>query len=226
MDSRVLVTHFRRFPEFHALSDEELCFLAEKAQFRTIPKTELIYRSEEPANKIYLLLNGCVKVGIYAPDGREIIKNIQYPLTIFGEQAITGEKKRTEFAAAMNHKVELCMVKAEDIRALLHANSGLADAMMKNLGDRLRRAERQWESIILKDVRARIVDFIKENADEHGRPVGYETLVKHGLTQKDIANLVGASRQTVTAILNELRKSNLIYFNRNSFLIRDLNKLN
>lgn len=139
MDSRVLVTHFRRFPEFHALSDEELCFLAEKAQFRTIPKTELIYRSEEPANKIYLLLNGCVKVGIYAPDGREIIKNIQYPLTIFGEQAITGEKKRTEFAAAMNHKVELCMVKAEDIRALLHANSGLADAMMKNLGDRLRR---------------------------------------------------------------------------------------
>jgi len=46
------------------------------------------------------------------------------------------------------------------------------------------------------------------------------------LTQQDIANLVGASRQTVTAVLNELKKSNLIYFNRNTILIRDMDKLN
>lgn len=226
MDTQALITFFCRFPELASLSEEEFRFLAKKSYFKTIPKNELIYRPEQSATHVFLLLNGCVKVGIYASDGREIIKSIQYPLTIFGEQAIAGEKKRIEFAAAMNRDVELCIVRSEDMRALLHANNRLADAMLKTISARLRKAERQWESLILKDVRARIVDFIKENADEHGRPVGYETLVKHGLTQKDIANLVGASRQTVTSILNELRKSNLIYFNRNSFLIRDLNKLN
>jgi CRP-like cAMP-binding protein len=90
----------------------------------------------------------------------------------------------------------------------------------------LRRAEKQCESLILKDVRTRIVEFLKENADSRGRQVGLETMIKHSLTQQDIANLVGASRQTVAAILNELRKSNLIHFNRNTILIRDLEKLN
>jgi hypothetical protein len=77
-----------------------------------------------------------------------------------------------------------------------------------------------------KDELQEIVEFLKETAGERGRQVGFETLLKHGLTQQDIANLVGASRQTVTAILNELKKSNLIHFNRNSILIRDMDKLN
>jgi CRP-like cAMP-binding protein len=55
--------------------------------------------------------------------------------------------------------------------------------------------------------------------------VGYEMLVKHSLTQQDIANLTGTSRQTVTSVLNDLRKSDLIYFNRKSILIRDMTRL-
>ena len=126
----------------------------------------------------------------------------------------------------MSRDVDYFMVRAEDFRTLMQRNFQLSQAMILFLGDRLRRAERHWESLILKDVRTRIVDFLKEAAGERGRQVGYETLLKHGLTQQDIANLVGASRQTVTAILNELKKSNLIHFNRNSILIRDMDKLN
>ena len=117
-------------------------------------------------------------------------------------------------------------MRVEDFKRLLQQNFSLAQDVMLYLGERLRKAEHQWESLILKDVRTRIVEFLKESADKRGRQVGFETLVKHGLTQQDIANLVGASRQTVTAILNELRKSNLIHFNRNSILIRDMDKLN
>ena len=81
------------------------------------------------------------------------------------------------------------------------------------------------ESLIFKDARARIIDFLKETAIKRGRQVGYEHFFKHSLTQQDIANITDTSRQTVTLVLNDLRKSNLIYFNRNSFLIRDMNKL-
>jgi CRP-like cAMP-binding protein len=87
------------------------------------------------------------------------------------------------------------------------------------------RVEDRLSSLVLKDARERIIEFLVDTAGREGRKVGYETLVKHQLTQQEIANLTGTSRQTVTSVLNDLRKSNLIYFNRNSILIRDLQNL-
>lgn len=217
---------FQNFPLLASLSEPELQRLTSMAERKTAPRHTLIYLADEPSEYICLLANGSVKIGIYSPDGREIIKSIQHPFTVFGELGLTGEHRRSEFAAAMSRDVDYFLIKVDDFKHLMQQNFRLSQAVMLYLGDRLRRAERHWESLILKDVRSRIVEFLKESAGERGRQVGFETLVKHGLTQQDIANLVGASRQTVTAILNELRKSNLIHFNRNTILIRDMDKLN
>lgn len=216
----------QRYPLLSSLSPAELSQLAQMAEVRTAHKHGFIYLADEPSDYLCLLVQGTIKIGIYSPDGREIIKSILHPYTIFGELGLTGECRRSEFACAMNQEVKYCVVRMEDFRRIIQQNFELAQSIMLFLGERLRKAERQWESLILKDVRTRIVEFLKESAGARGRQVGYETLVKHGLTQQDIANLVGASRQTVTAILNELRKSNLIHFNRNSILIRDMDKLN
>ncbi len=226
MDAPTLLNTLQRFPLLSSLTPAEMQRFASLGELKTTQKHNFIYLADEPSEYLCLLVNGAVKIGIFSPDGREIIKNIQHPYTVFGELGITGEQQRAEFASAMNQDVTYFRVKVSDFRQLMHENFQLAQAVMLYLGDRLRKAERQWESLILKDVRTRIVEFLKESAGERGRQVGFETLVKHGLTQQDIANLVGASRQTVTAILNELRKSNLIHFNRNSILIRDMEKLN
>jgi CRP-like cAMP-binding protein len=93
------------------------------------------------------------------------------------------------------------------------------------IGNRLSNTERRLESLVFKDARSRIIDFLRSNAETRGRKVGYETFFKHNLTQQDIANFTGTSRQTVTSVLNDLRKSNLIYFNRTGILIRDMSKL-
>jgi CRP/FNR family cyclic AMP-dependent transcriptional regulator len=226
MNNLDLYNAFRAFPLFASLSQEDIRLLIQMSEYKTIPKHSFIYLADEPSDYICLLISGAVKIGIFSPDGREIIKSIQHPQSMFGELGLTGEPRRAEFAASMNREVEYFQVKVQDFKMLLQQNFKLAQAVMLYLGDRLRKAERQWESLILKDVRTRIVEFLKESAGERGRQVGFETLVKHGLTQQDIANLVGASRQTVTAILNELKKSNLIHFNRNTILIRDMEKLN
>ncbi|MBK8969781.1 MAG: Crp/Fnr family transcriptional regulator [Lewinellaceae bacterium] len=221
-----LLSVLPRFPILSSLSPAELQDLVKVTEVHTAYKHGFIYLADEPSDYLCLLVQGTIKIGIYSPDGREIIKSIQHPYTMFGELGITGEGRRAEFACAMNQEVKYCLVRVEDFKRLLQQNFSLAQDVMLYLGERLRKAEHQWESLILKDVRTRIVEFLKESADKRGRQVGFETLVKHGLTQQDIANLVGASRQTVTAILNELRKSNLIHFNRNSILIRDMDKLN
>jgi CRP/FNR family cyclic AMP-dependent transcriptional regulator len=79
--------------------------------------------------------------------------------------------------------------------------------------------------LIFKDARSRIVSFLHEVVAERGRRVGYEMLLKHSLTHQDIANITCTSRQTVTLVLNELRKENLIYFNRGRILVRDMETL-
>jgi len=226
MNGHDVVAIFQKFPLFANLLPEDVQRLAHMAEPKTASHHSFIYLADEPSDYVYLQYSGAVKIGIYSADGREIIKSIQHPYTVFGELGLTGEPCRTEFACAMNLDVDYFAIRADDFRYLMQQNYRLAQSMLLYMGERLRRAERHWESLILKDVRTRVVEFLKESAGARGRQVGYETLVKHGLTQQDIANLVGASRQTVTAILNELRKSNLIHFNRNTILIRDLEKLN
>ena len=97
--------------------------------------------------------------------------------------------------------------------------------LLHRIGDRLRKAESRLEGLIFKDARQRIIDFLKDTALQQGRKVGFEMTFKHCLTQQDIANITGTSRQTVTSVLNELRKENLIYFNRRNFLIRNFEAL-
>jgi CRP/FNR family transcriptional regulator, cyclic AMP receptor protein len=226
IEQSTILRHLREFPLLRSLSETDFEQLSRVSELLEVGKYHFLYLADEPSAHVYLLVRGNVKTGIHILDGRELVKSIMHPTQIFGELGLSGEPKRAEFASSMNGDCTIVKIKTDDFRRVAATNYQLSQALMIEMGTRLRRAERQWESLILKDVRTRIVDFIKESAEIRGRQVGYETLFKHSLTQQDIASLVGASRQTVTAVLNDLRKSNLIYFNRHSILIRDLSKLN
>ncbi|MBK8555285.1 MAG: Crp/Fnr family transcriptional regulator [Lewinellaceae bacterium] len=218
--------YLAHFDMFASLQTDALESISAASEMMRAPRNGYIFLADEPSNFLFLLLKGSVKIGMYAPDGREVIKCIQHPNSIFGEFGLTGEQFRSDFACAMNQEVWYLRIPVDTFQSVMCQNHELTRAVLQHLGERLRRAERQCESLILKDVRTRIVEFLKENADEYGRKVGFDMMIKHGLTQQDIANLVGASRQTVAAILNDLRKSNLIHFNRHTILIRDMDKLN
>jgi CRP-like cAMP-binding protein len=125
----------------------------------------------------------------------------------------------------MQDEVQLLRIPTESFRKLMRKHPNLALDIVDWLGTRLRRAESRLEALMFKDARERIIDFLKDSAENQGKKIGFELLIKHSMTQQDIANYTGTSRQTVTSVLNELRKSNLIYFNRRSILIRDLERL-
>lgn len=223
LSSRAYLAHF---PMFSALSTLEMDRLVFATELVKTSREAFIYLADEPSDFIAFLVKGSAKISVFTEDGRELIKSVLHPNSIFGELGLAGEATRSDFASSMHQEVWYLKVPLEVFKGLMQQNTELTAAMIRHLGDRLRRAEKQCESLILKDVRTRIVEFLKENADTRGRQVGLEMMIKHGLTQQDIANLVGASRQTVAAILNELRKSNLIHFNRHTILIRDMDKLN
>ena len=202
-----------------------LNLLAEHAEIMDYKRREVIYERGECTTELYLLLEGSVKQGIHHDDGREIITQILKSPDLFGESGIVNRKRRSQFATAMGGGARCVVVPVAIFKEVMRQDQALTWRVFEKIGQELHRAENRLEALIFKDARTRIIDFLKDSADRHGVPIGLETLVRHSLTQQDIANITGTSRQTVTSVLNELRKDNLIYFDRRRILIRDCAKL-
>ncbi len=191
---------------------------------KSIKKGEYIYMPEEHADKIYFVSEGRVKIGAYSESGKEITKSILTQGEVFGELSLIGEEKRKDFAIAME-ETALCIMSVEQMKGMMQTHSSLSLFMMKIMGSRVLEMENRLESLVFKDSRTRIVEFLEELAQKKGQRVGYEMLVRKFLTHQEIANLTATSRQTVTTVLNELRNKNILTFNRQRLLIRDMELL-
>ncbi len=192
---------------------------------RTFEKKQYIYYPQEPSKAVYYLKEGRVKIGTYSNDGKEVIKSIIYPGQLFGELGLIGEEQRSDFAKSLNEPIRVVVININDMRVLMNEDMRLNLKVMTQIGNRLRKVERRLESLIFKSARARIVDLLKDMAIERGLKVGYEVLLRHFFSHREIAAMTGTSRQTVTKVLSELKRSNLIHTDRKNILIRDLTKL-
>lgn len=198
--------------------------MADNHEFVTYKRAQFIYMPDDSATHIYMIVKGRVKIGHYLDSGEEVISAILTNGEIFGELALAGEDKRKDFAQASDETV-ICPLTINDLQALMYENRELSFKILKLIGLRIMKLERKLELLVFKDARTRIVEFLKDTAAWKGKKVGYETLIPTQLTHKDIACLTGTSRQTVTTILNDLKESNLINFDRKRILIRDLETL-
>lgn len=211
----------RNIPLFNILNDAEKDLFLKASTVVEVPKFNYLYLEGDNSRKIYFLLNGMVKISTKSNQGREAIKAILHDQEIFGEQDLTGQSTRKEFAMAMLGGAKVLELDVVCLKNLMQRNHLVCQKVVKFLGDKLRSVEQRLEAQIFLNAKDRIIDFIRESACKRGKKVGYDHLLKRSLTQQEIANYTGTSRQTVTEVFNELKKSNLIYFNRNKILIRE-----
>lgn len=207
------------------LTPSEVDYLSQRVECIQFGKKEFIYDHGDESDYIYLLSKGSVKLGNFLDEGKELIKYIVQPGEVFGEKALINNHVREEFAVSVRENVQIWKIQTTDIQKLILQNGPLGIYFTSVIQDRLNNMERRLGSFIAKNARSRIVDFIKFNAETRGKQIGYEILINHKLTHQDIANITGTSRQTVTSVLNELKRLNLIYFNGMGILVRDLAKL-
>jgi len=210
---------------FTDLEDSILEEITENIKIKKYRKNRYIYQLGDPSNELHFLMEGNLKIGTNSRSGKEVIKAVIYPEAMFGEMALFGEKQRENFAYCLENDTIIYEIDADRFRAIMYKNPELASNIIGILGKKLHFAEKRIESLVFKDARERIIDFLLDNAKNFGKQIGYEMLFKHSLTQQDIANFTGTSRQTVTSVLNDLKKSNQIYFKRKSILIRDMTTL-
>jgi CRP/FNR family cyclic AMP-dependent transcriptional regulator len=197
----------------------------ENHQFKNYRKGEFIYFSDDPANSIYLVTEGKVKLLYYTEEGDEVVKSVLARGEVFGELALLGEDTRQDCAQVVTDKTTVCRLTLDQMQQLMKDDVSFALKIFKLIGVRINKLERKIDSLVFKDVRTRIIEFIREYVTEKGESNGPEYKADHTLTHKDIANLVGTTRQTVTTLLNELRNEGKIDFSRRTIYVADINSL-
>ncbi len=201
--------YFESVNLYNVLCPHKVKTMSDNHSFTEFKKEDYIYFPNEQSTHIYMVVSGRVKIGHYLEDGKEVVTAILSTGEIFGELALAGEDVRKDFAQAMD-TVSICPLSIEDLKELMKENKELSFKILKLVGLRLMKLERKLELLVFKDARTRIIEFLKDSAEWKGKKVGFETMIPTKLTHKDIASLTGTSRQTVTTILNELKRKILL----------------
>lgn len=193
----------------------------EKQPKRHFKKGEFIYFSDDDADQVFFIHEGAIKIASYTPDGNELIKAILHPGEIFGELAVYGEARRNDYAQAIED-TEICSLDRQQVVSLMRDIKGFMAFLNRMMGRRFIYTQQRLESLLFKDVRTRVAEYILEQADKNGKVLADGAItLRNYLTHQEIASYTGTSRQTVTTVLNQFREVRFIDFDRKRIIIRN-----
>lgn len=204
---------FKRCPLFDRLTPAESQRLEANSRFRSFAQKEAVYLPGEPGSTVLLLARGRIKIKAVTPDGRESILAFIHEGELFGELAIIDGAARTEFAEAVVPSQVLAVLR-DDIVWLMSRRADVAMHVTKLLGFRLRRIENRLRNILFRSNRERVIALLLELMETHGEPRSDGCEIGMRLTHQDLANLIGATRESVTVTLGQLRHEGLIDIHR------------
>ncbi len=206
-------------PLFSGLRASEIQKFADLTRERAYPKGSVILFQDDPGDSLFVLRAGRVKVVLISEDGREVILGVLEPGAHFGELALIDDQPRSAHVIAMED-AQLLILRREDFRRRVEANPTVAWALLTELSRRLRRADLKIGGLVLLDVPGRIARLLIDLVDEAGN----ETIEK-ALTHQTIAQMIGASRETVSRAMKEFQDAGLISVARRRITIADRDAL-
>lgn len=178
---------------------------------KTYARGEAIYRPGEPADRVWIVENGRVKIVRTHASGSDTIVGIRVAGDIFGERsAIEAGAKRTSSAIAIE-PATIASIAAAAMAALLEKDADLAWAFTRGVARRLAETERELAELAGKSVAGRLVDTLGRLASAYGVEEENGTVrIGINLTHRDLADLIGTSRETLTKELSVLSDVGLV----------------
>lgn len=209
---------------FSALDPEGAAALLSSLQEMRVAKGQELFREGEPGDHLYLILEGKVKLGHGSPDGRESLMAILGPGEMFGELSLFDPGLRTSTATALTDATVLGLGN-EQLMPLLEGRPEVAAALLQALARRLRRTNEAMADLVFSDVPGRVAKALMELGEKFGQLTPDGLLVTHDMTQEELAQLVGASRETVNKALAEFGHRGWIKLESRQVLITDVDRL-
>ena len=183
-------------------------------------RRRFIYQMGETADSLYLIARGRVKLCcIEECSGREAVIDILSAGALFGESALFGENVRDKSAVAFENTRCLRIPVGDFQEGIMH-HRGLYDYIFRLVGQRLTRAERRLADFALDAIPARLEKLLAELSQRYGRRADGGVLIDLALPHREIASIVGSTRESVTVRLNDMRRAGIIDFVDRKILIK------
>ena len=214
----------RRAPLFTALDDEAAAALRATMVQVQIAKGQVLFNEGDAGDRLYVVVEGKIKLGIKSGDGRENLLGVLGPGEMFGELSLFDPLPRTATATALTDTVLLGLGN-KDLDTWLIGRPEVAKQLLRALAQRLRRT---WEAVgdlVFSDVPGRVAKALLELAVKFGTKSPDGLHVAHDLTQEELAQLVGASRETVNKALADFASRGWVRLEARAVVILDEERL-
>jgi CRP/FNR family cyclic AMP-dependent transcriptional regulator len=199
-------------PLFADLTEEERAALDRQSRLLACSKGALLYAPGETGQQLFIVIQGAVEL-YERSEGRRLLLARLGPGAVFGEMALLGQAMYDAFAEAVEPSL-LCVLEREALRHFLLHKPELALRLLELVGQRLLEVEAQLSDLVFKDVAARLASALLRLAARGGDVV-------EGWTHRELSELIGCLRETVTIQLDVLQAKGLVELGRRRIVLRD-----
>ena len=214
----------RRAPLFTALDEAAAVSLRASMDSVKIAKGSILFKEGDDGEHLYVIIEGKLKLGTSSGDGRENLLSILGPGEMFGELSLFDPGPRTSTATAVTD-AKLLSLSHEKVIPWLKQNPEVSLQLLTRLSQRLRRTNEAVGDLVFSDVPGRVAKALIDLGDRFGKTTPEGLLVNHDLTQEELAQLVGASRETVNKALADFAGRGWLKLDGRSVLIADVDRL-
>ena len=214
----------RRAPLFTALDEAAAVSLRASMDSVKIAKGSILFKEGDDGEHLYVIIDGKLKLGTSSGDGRENLLSILGPGEMFGELSLFDPGPRTSTATPVKD-AKLLSLSHEKVIPWLKQNPEVSLQLLTRLSQRLRRTNEAVGDLVFSDVPGRVAKALIDLGDRFGKTTPEGLLVNHDLTQEELAQLVGASRETVNKALADFAGRGWLKLDGRSVLIADVDRL-
>ncbi|WP_300680881.1 Crp/Fnr family transcriptional regulator [Nocardioides sp.] len=214
----------RQAPLFSALDDEAATALLSSLVETKLRRGEVLFHEGDSGDQLYIVTDGKVKLGRTSSDGRENLLAILGPGQMFGELSLFDPGPRSATVTAVTDS-SFAALSHSDLLQWLEGRPKIASGMLAQLAGRLRKSNDVVADLVFSDVPGRVAKALLDLADRFGRTADDGVHVHHDLTQEELAQLVGASRETVNKALADFVSRGWLRLEPRSVVILDLERM-
>ena len=211
---------FRTHPLFGQLTPGEIDRLMTYTRIQRYRAKATIFLKGAPGSGMMAVLDGRVKISTTSADGREVVLNVIGPGQVFGEIALLDGKDRTADATAMT-ACEVLVLERRDFIPFLERHLDVCMRLMGVLCERLRRTSQQVEDLLFLDLPAHLAKILLRLAGTVGHPVAGGIRIDLKLSQRELGNMVGMTRESINKQLRIWQKRGLLALDRGSLVIKN-----
>jgi CRP-like cAMP-binding protein len=204
-----LHTLLKQIPLFAVFGDDALQRIGARSLLRTYPAGHLLFSTGEPCRGLYIVESGRVRIYRTSPSGREQVLHVEGPgrpvaeLPLFDGGAYPA-------SAVTEVESRLAFVPRPQFEELYRSNPDVADAVIRELGKRLRHLVHVTETLAFRDVAARLASFLAQYAEQHGEQTREGIEIVLDRTREELSQELGTARESVSRALKQLAEKRLI----------------